>query len=85
MTTLEVKRAIRQHYAWPGGYEMYGVTSDGGVLCNACMRSEWSQIAYAMHHNLRDGWKVEGIGVTCNDSEMVDCDHCGRTIFDPEA
>jgi hypothetical protein len=83
-TTLDVKRAIRDKYAWPGGYELYLVCSDGGVLCTACGRKEWRSIAYAMHHNLSDGWRVAGIGCTDTDESDVTCDHCGRTIYDPE-
>jgi hypothetical protein len=85
MNSLELRKAIRNKYAWPGGYEMYGVTSDGSVLCCECMRQEYPQIAYARRHNLSDGWKVEGIDLTCNDEDIVTCDHCSRIIFDPNA
>ena len=83
MTSLELRKAIRDKFAWPGGYEMYGVTSDGGVLCYTCMWNEYRQIAYARRHNLSDGWYVDGIGITCNDSDLVECDHCNRVIYDP--
>jgi hypothetical protein len=85
ITTLEAKKAIREKFAWPGGYEMYLVMSDSGVVCMACARKEWRSIAYSMHYNLSDGWRAESIGVTCNDEDIVTCDHCGRTIFDPNA
>jgi len=83
--TAEIRKAVRDKFAWPGGYEMYLVMSDGGTVCMECARQEWRQIAYAIRNNLSDGWRAEGIGVTCNDDDMVSCDHCGRLIFEPWA
>ena len=44
LTNKELKEAIRTKYAWPGGYEIYGVTSDGACLCCDCMRSEYRKL-----------------------------------------
>lgn len=61
-----LKDAIRTKFAWPGGYEIFGVTSDGALLCCDCMRAEYRQIAYSRLHGLSDGWRVEGIDAACN-------------------
>jgi hypothetical protein len=80
LTSLELRRAIRDKFAWPGGYEIYGVCSDGGVLCCDCMRAEYRQIAYARRHHLRYGWRVEAVTCTAYDDEPHGCDHCGKVI-----
>lgn len=79
MTTRELKEAIRHPYAWPGGYPLYAITSDGAALHLSCCRKEYRQIAYSMRHNLRDGWKVEAVDVNYEDGECT-CDHCGELI-----
>lgn len=32
----KVKAFIRMPYAWPGGYPLYAITSDGASLCKTC-------------------------------------------------
>jgi hypothetical protein len=80
----ELKQAIRAVYAWPGGYEIFGITDDGGVLCCGCMKKEYKQVAYARMHDLRDGWHVVAIDATCNVDSTTTCDHCGREIYTSE-
>ena len=36
---------VREPYAWPGGYPMYAVTDDGGVICRFCAEEERESIA----------------------------------------
>lgn len=81
---FQLKRVIRDKYAWPGGYEMFGITSDGAVLCCDCMRKEFRQIAWSRLHDVNDGWKVEAIG---HDGELDDttyCDHCNKFLKEGE-
>jgi hypothetical protein len=73
--TKHIKHAIRQRYAWPGGYPLYGITSDGCALCVTCMREHWHSIAYAVRHDLRDGWYVSAIDINYEDVELH-CEHC---------
>lgn len=47
MTNQELKQAIRTKFAWPGGYELFGITSDGAALCCDCMRKEYRLIAWS--------------------------------------
>lgn len=41
----QTKQAIRDRYAWPGGYEMHLIMADGEPLCMDCARREFKQIA----------------------------------------
>ncbi len=75
----EIKRAIRDKYAWPGGYPLYLVCDDGGSLCIECSKKEYRQIVYSIRHNVRDGWKVEGVNINWEDTYLC-CDHCGEKI-----
>jgi hypothetical protein len=75
-----VKNAIRNKYAWPGGYPLYLLTADGCALCVECGRKEFKQIAYAAHHDIkRDDWKIEAACVNWEDPDLY-CDHCNEKI-----
>lgn len=79
ITRSSLKAAIRGPYAWPGGYPMYAITSDGAALHLSCCRKEYRQIAHSMKHRSRDGWQVEAVDVNYEDAELT-CDHCGQLI-----
>jgi len=66
-------------YAWPGGYPMYAVTSDGAVLCWDCLKSEYSLIQDSVRDNCEDGWKVEGADINWEEADLS-CDHCREYI-----
>ena len=36
-----VRAMARERYAWPGGYALALVTTDGGILCPDCVRAEY--------------------------------------------
>lgn len=74
----DVKRAIRQPYAWPGGYPVYTVLSDGELLCAKCARSEFRQIVRATKAQLRDGWQAAGAEILWEGSE--NCAHCNEVL-----
>ena len=63
-------------YAWPGGYPMFYVTSDGAALCPKCINDSSNPIHF---DGLSDGWKVEGYDVNWEDSQLF-CDHCNKRI-----
>jgi hypothetical protein len=77
-TTKQVKEFIRDPYAWPGGYPMFALTDDGGVLCKDCTRSEWPAICDSMRSGLSDGWRVVAIDI--NWESLTFCDHCSNQI-----
>ena len=39
----QVKQAIREPYAWPGGYPVYVVCSDGAMLCTTCAKDNFKK------------------------------------------
>ncbi len=81
--TIALRAAIRQAYSWPGGYEIVGITCDGGCLCNKCMRANYKQIAWSVRQACDDGWLVDAVYSSADYDELT-CDHCGRVIVGEE-
>lgn len=64
-------------YAWPGGYPVYYIVKDGGVLCPDCARM-------AEREGLADDpddaqWCIIGADINWEASGLT-CDHCGKRI-----
>lgn len=76
---------VASPYAWPGGYPMFAITSDGAALCHRCCHSERQSIGFTYG---TDGWNIVGLDVNYEDSALY-CDHCGERIesayAEPEA
>lgn len=66
-------------YAWPGGYPLFLVMSDGGCLCAVCIESERGLIHQAALEGERNGWAPMGVDVNWEDPDLY-CDHCGERI-----
>jgi hypothetical protein len=78
--SLELRATLRNGpYAWPGGYQMYLITSDGETLSFEAAIAEYYQLAYSWRHKLNDGWRVVGCDINYEDTEMVCC-HTGKPI-----
>ena len=69
-------RLIESPCAWPGGYPMFAVTSDGAALCQSCCKSESRSIGSTCG---TDGWAIAGLAVNWEDPDLY-CDHCGDRI-----
>ena len=63
-------------YAFPGGYPLFAVTSDGACLCSTCCSSEREQIGTTTGS---DGWNVVGLDINYEDTTLH-CDHCSAQI-----
>ena len=74
-----VKHAIRNGYAWPGGYPLYVIMSDGVALSCAAARENWQAIVRSTIQGARDGWCAEGAAINWEDAGLV-CDHTGAPI-----
>lgn len=74
-----VKAAIRQPYAWPGGYPLYVLMDDGEALSLAAARTEWSTIVWAVFHDDHSGWFPAAVDVNWEDGELY-CAHTNERI-----
>ncbi len=65
-----------QTYAWPGGYPVYHLCADNGVLCPECANTQ-SEV-----HTNEDGpedWHIVASDVNYEDPHLY-CDHCHQRI-----
>lgn len=77
-----LKSIIREPYAWPGGYERFAITTDGGCLCHKCCKAEYHIILASTRSNARDGWTVAGQASAAETDSFTRCDHCGTIIIE---
>ena len=75
----DVKYAARNKYAWPGGYPLIVVMSDGECLCCDCARSEFALIARATRDGYEKCWIATGVDVHWEGPPEI-CAHCGAEI-----
>ena len=75
----QVKQAIRQPYAWPGGYPLYVRMADGEALSIEAARSEFKLVAYATLFAQRDGWQAAAVDINYEDTELY-CAHTNKQI-----
>ena len=78
-------------YAWPGGYPIYYLCADNGILCPACANGENGSIAFTADQRPADGsnedkqWHIVAAGINYEDCFLC-CDHCNVLIpaaYDP--
>lgn len=81
----ELGKVLRYgRFAWPGGYEMFYVTNDGGVLCNPCVNKEIKLVLDSVRNDINDGWKVIGYGSDAELDDYTACEHCNYVIHETE-
>jgi len=78
-------------FAWPGGYPIVYVMSDGETMCPACANGENGSLARTEDgpdDMPRDGWRIEGYDVHYEGPPEICC-HCNAEIEsaygDPDA
>ena len=75
-----VKQAIREPYAWPGGYPLYLVMSDGELLSLDAARKEWATICYAVFSgDEHGGWMPAGVDINWENPDLY-CAHTNARI-----
>lgn len=72
-----LKNAVRQKYAWPGGYPISAIMEDG-ALCMDCVRKEWRQVAWETMHGIRGCWRVRFTDVLWEGGNY--CDNCNACL-----
>jgi hypothetical protein len=76
----DFRRAMRNgKYAWPGGYPLYFVMSDGAALSFEAARENRRAILEAIHNKDGSGWRVVAVDVNWEDDELR-CEHTGERI-----
>lgn len=79
-TISDFRAAVRQgSYAWPGGYPLFFLCDDGGVLCCQCVKAQRRNIIESIAHKQRDGWRVIAKDINWEDPHM-ECEYCGDHI-----
>ena len=74
-----MKKLVNDKYAWPGGYPMYLVMSDGEPMCCDCAIKEWNRIQESTVNHDKDGWAAECVDINYEDPECYCC-HCNKKI-----
>lgn len=72
-------------FAWPGGYAVAYVTSDGAMLCADCCNNPDNPVHFDTSPAGNDGWALAGYSAAnWHDIGTGDwiCDHCGKVIDD---
>ena len=79
-TTIQLRATLRAGpYAWPGGYPLFFLTSDGEALSFETVRAEYAQVSRAVRDKSNDGWRVVGCTINYEDAELT-CAHSGNRI-----
>ena len=79
-TVHDFRRAIRNGaYAWPGGYPLYFVTSDGSALSFDAAKRCRRYILQSIAHRSDRTWRVVGVDVNWEDPALY-CDETGERI-----
>lgn len=79
MDTEQLKQFVRSPFAWPGGYPLFAITTDGGCLCHSCTKEHYRLIRQAQRDNDNTGWNVAAIEVNW-ENDSLECDHCNKSI-----
>lgn len=79
-TGREFRETLRAGpYAWPGGYPLALLMSDGETLCFDCGKTEGRQIIQSIRLADRSGWRAIGCFIHWEGPAEI-CAHCGAEI-----
>lgn len=79
-TIADLKATLRAGpCAWPGGYPLYFMCSDGEALSFASVRENLREIMSAIRDRDNSGWHIVACEVNHEDTELV-CAHSGERI-----
>jgi hypothetical protein len=68
-------------YAWPGGYPIYYLCADNGVLCPNCANKESAVRPAEQHPDYPDydQWRIVAGDINWEDADLT-CDNCDTRI-----
>lgn len=78
-TVEQFDEALKEPYAWPGGYPRFFITSDGAALSYKAAQEEADQIRESIREKSSDGWRVVAVDINWEDTDLY-CDHTGDKI-----
>lgn len=80
---MEVNRKPLDAWAWPGGYPLFYIFTDGGCVCPECVNKNIVEIDEALrgggNRNSHGGWAIDGYEANYEDPD-IHCDHCSKRI-----
>ncbi len=73
-TVADLKATLRYgEFAWPGGYQIHCITSDGASLLFSTVRKELRSIVSAIRDDYRaSGWRVVATDINYEDADLTD-------------
>lgn len=79
-TVADLKATLRAgQYAWPGGYQLYFITSNGEALSFDAVRENFRECIDNMRTRYRCDWNIVACHVNYEDNDLV-CAHTGKLI-----
>ncbi len=76
----QLKATLRNgQWAWPGGYPLYFICSDGAALSFDSVKKELRNILHSIKYDYNDGWRVVACDINYENNELY-CDHSGEKI-----
>lgn len=76
----ELRKAVKQGaWAWPGGYPIYFIASDGAPLSFEAVAENLEQCAEATQTQDKGGWCIVAADINWEDTELT-CEHKGVRI-----
>jgi hypothetical protein len=76
----DFRKAIRiGPYAWPGGYPLFFIMSDGATLSFNAAKAERRLMIEALRDGDDNGWRPIAVDINWEDGDLY-CDHTGKRI-----
>lgn len=63
-------------WAWPGGYPIFYITADDGVLCSKCANNN---ITLTSDRDGDDQWRIVAADINYEDTSLH-CDNCNELV-----
>lgn len=73
---IRLDRKEWNSWAWPGGYPIYYVVADGGILCSKCANDN---IKLTSDPDAESDWRIVASDINYEDPDLF-CDHCDQRI-----
>lgn len=75
-TNVQLIRKEWPSWAWPGGYPIYYLAKDGGVLCSKCANDN---IKLTSDPDAARDWSIVAADINYEDHNLY-CDNCSQLI-----